>query len=97
MRAGKQVGPRIELVEQMPQSPDTNTCDLGFFRSIDSRLPKLRSFKLHEFVSQITHEFDTYPPDKLDSIFDQKQRIAECIWEEWGDNTYKMPHSRDTV
>ena len=35
----------VELYEQLPQhvpqSPCTNLCDLGFFRSISSRLPKL--------------------------------------------------------
>ena len=44
--------PRIELVEQLPQSPCSNLCDLGFFRSIDSRLPKLRSFSMPEFIEQ---------------------------------------------
>lgn len=40
MKAGK---PIIEFADQIAQSPCTNLCDLGFFKSIDSRLPKLRS------------------------------------------------------
>lgn len=37
--------PHIKSVSQPLQSPCTNVCDLGFFNSIDSRLPKLRSFR----------------------------------------------------
>ena len=40
--------PHIKLVNQPAQSPCTNLCDLGFFNSIDSKLPKLRSFRLPE-------------------------------------------------
>ena len=54
--------PKIVIVLQIPQSPCTNLCDLGFFSSIDSRLPKLRSFKLPEFTQQIKQAFEEYPP-----------------------------------
>ena len=30
-------GPTIKLVVQLAQSPDTNGCDLGLFRSVDTR------------------------------------------------------------
>ena len=40
------VGPDIRFLRQVPNSPATNACDLGFFKSMDSRLPRLRSFNL---------------------------------------------------
>ena len=39
--------------EQLPRSPCTNLCDLGFFRSIDTRLSKLRSCAMPTFIKQI--------------------------------------------
>ena len=38
----------IEIVMKPANSPDCNKCDLGFFASIDSELPLMRSFKLDE-------------------------------------------------
>ena len=95
MKDGRRTGPRIEIVPQCPNSPDTNACDLGFFKSLDSRLPKRRSFKLDAFEKQIIHVFNHYPPEKLDAIFDQKKRVCKAIIEAGGDNDYKMPHTRD--
>lgn len=86
--------PHIRLVSQPAQSPCTNVCDLGFFNSIDSRLPKLRSFKLPEFISQIENAFGAYPLDKLDKLFDTKSLVVACIQEAEGENTFKLPHNR---
>jgi len=71
--------PRIVFVEQIAQSPCTNLCDLGFFRSIDSRLPKLRSFSLLELISQIKDAFAEYPSAKLSSLVIMKARVTRCI------------------
>ena len=53
-------------------------CDLGFFRSVDSRLPKLRSFKLPTFIKQIEEAFEEYPDEKLDDVCGIKTRV--CAW-----------------
>ena len=37
----------------MVQSPCSNTLDLGFNTSLDSRLPKKRSFDLDKFEDEI--------------------------------------------
>ena len=37
----------------MVQSPCSNTLDLGFNKSLDSRLPKKRSFDLDKFEDEI--------------------------------------------
>ena len=52
-------------MSQKPQSPCTNLCDLGFFRSIDSRLPKLRDFNMLQYIEQIKAAYAEYPEDKL--------------------------------
>lgn len=89
--------PHIEIVEQAPQSPCTNLCDLGFFNSIDSRLPKLRSFKLPAFIQQIRDAFDEYPSETLESLADTKCRVVDCIRKAKGQNDFKLPHRKTHV
>ena len=86
-------GPRIEIVEQVAQSPDSNCNDLGFYKSIDSRLPKRRDYDLDVFEQQVLKAFDEYPSDKLDDLFDMKMRVCQSIISVKGDNNYKLPHS----
>jgi hypothetical protein len=85
--------PSIEFVEQIAQSPCTNLCDLGFFRSIDSRLPKLRSFKVPEFIEQIKTAYEEYPEDKIENLVKMKKRVVVCLSENEGRNDFKLPHS----
>ena len=94
MRRGKQIGPEIVVTDQCPQSPCTNTLDLGFNKSLDSRLPKVRSFDLDAFEKEILDAFDEYPSEKLDALYDMKQRVIECIiaCDPPGGNTFKLPH-----
>ena len=67
---------------------------LGFYKSIDSRLPKLRSFDLDVFESQVMSAFDEYPSEKLTDLFDMKMRVCKSILDAQGDNNYKLPHSK---
>ena len=90
------MGPKIEIVEQIPNSPDTNACDLGFFRSLDSRPPRKRAMRLDAFEKQVLQAFKDYPPDRLSAIFDQKKRVCSAIIADGGNNAYKMPHARDS-
>ena len=67
---GKQlVGPAIIVTDQCAQSPESNTLDLGFNKSLDSRLPKVRSFDLDKFEQEILDAFDQYPCEKLDALY----------------------------
>ena len=53
--------------------------DLGFNKSLDSRLPKKRSFDLDKFEDQILEAYDEYPEDKLDDLFNMKHLVlAAC-------------------
>ena len=55
------------------------TLDLGFNKSLDSRLPRVRDFFLDKFDEQIDKAFEDYPEEKLDALFDMKIRVLECI------------------
>lgn len=89
-------GPQIEIVTQVANSPDTNACDLGFFRSLDTHLPRKRSMKLNAFEEEVMTAFNNYPSEKLSAIFDQKMRVCKAIIADGGNNQYKMPHRRDS-
>jgi|TARA_B100000513_G_scaffold66694_1_gene26395 hypothetical protein len=52
--ARKGGGPTIKLVDQAAQSPDTNVCDLGLFKSVNSLIPKFRPFQLDEFARMVS-------------------------------------------
>ena len=71
-----------------------NLVYLGFNKSLDSRLPKVRSFDLDKFEQEILDAFDQYPCEKLDALYDMKQRVIECIiaCDPPGGNTFKLPH-----
>lgn len=90
-------GPKLTLVPQEAQSPDTNGCDLGFFNSVDSTLPKIRPYDLDKFFELIEKAHENYPAEKLDKIFDSKMRVIQAILacNPPGGNDYKMPHARD--
>ena len=87
-------GPAIKLADpgQAAQSPDTNTLDLGFNKSMDSRLPKVRSFDLDKFEEQIHEAWDEYPEDKLHDLFGIKTRVLAEIVKDGGGNSFKLPH-----
>ena len=73
-----------DLVHDVRRWHKTRLCNLGFFRSIDSRLPKLRSFKLPEFIGQIEEAYEEYPEEKLEALCSMKTRVCACIVENEG-------------
>ena len=77
--AKKHSGPEIKIFKQEANSPCTNGCDLGFNKSLDSRLPHRRSFDLDAFERQLLQAVKEYPAEKLNAIFDMKSRVIECI------------------
>ena len=87
--------PQIVFGDQVPNSPDTNGCDLGFFKSMDTRLPRSRALKLDAFEKQCLQTFKEYPREVLDKLFQTKTLTCKAIVANGGDNTYKRPHARD--
>ena len=57
-------------------------------------LPKLRSFKLTEFIDQIEEAFEEYPEEKLDALCAMKTRVCVAIVENWGENDFVLPHRK---
>ena len=84
----------LESERKPAQSPELNTLDLGFNKSLDSRLPKVRDFNLHNFDAQVDQTYKDYPEDKLDNVFDMKSRVMQCIINSSppGGNNFKLPH-----
>ena len=91
---GRRTGSEVKLFGQEPNSPCTNTNDLGFYNSMDSRLPKQRSFKLDELAQQCIDSFWEYPSEKLDALFETKMVVCSSIIAAGGDNDFKLPHKK---
>ena len=84
----------IDIVAQEAQSPDTNANDLGFYASIDSKMPKYRSFNLDKLYKEVERAWNEYPSELLGKIFDTKHAMMAEIIKHKGDNDFKLPHKR---
>ena len=91
--------PALQIVPQCAQSPDTNVCDLGFFNSIDSQIPKLRPYDLDAFCAIVEKAHANYDASLLDGLYNSKMRVCKAILKAVppGSNNYKMPHARDVT
>jgi hypothetical protein len=78
------------------QSPETSTLDLGLNKALDSTLPKLRDFHVDKFEQQIHTAWAAYPSEKIDALFNMKERVTKCIREgnPCGGNDFSMPHRK---
>ena len=85
----------MSRVVKKPNSPCTNTNDLGFYNSMDSRLLQYRKFKLDDFEKQVDECYWAYPPEKLTALFDSKKRVCGAIITAGGRNDFALPHKRE--
>ena len=85
----------MSRVVKKPNSPCTNTNDLGFYNSMDSRLLQYRKFKLDDFEKQVDECYWAYPPEKLTALFDSKKRVGGAIITAGGRNDFALPHKRE--
>ena len=76
----------------MANSPCTNGNDLGFYNSLDSRLPAQRPFDLNKLFELVESAYWEYPGEKLDNLFDTKMAVCKSIIEARGDNDFSLPH-----
>ena len=85
---------KLKLEKKLPSRSGVGGCDLGFNKSLDSRLPRVRDFNLDKFEEQILEAWDEYPSEKLDDLFDMKSRVLQCILSSNppGGNNFAMPH-----
>ena len=57
-------------------------------------MPKLRSFKLPEFMQQIEDTSANYDSSIIDALCDTKARVVDCIKRAEGRNDFKLPHRK---
>ncbi|CAM9791020.1 unnamed protein product, partial [Pylaiella littoralis] len=92
--AAGQRGGRIELINQPPNSSDTNILDLGFLNSIHSLQNRTTPTKINELVAAVETAFWAQKTQTLDRVWTTLQGVLEEeeIMLARGDNTFKLPH-----
>jgi hypothetical protein len=86
-------GWKIGLKNQCPNSPDTNICDLGFFRTLQTEQWKLPCAKnVDELIDRVHQAFHSLAPESIDANFLTLQRCLDEIIQCHGSNDYKIPH-----
>ena len=96
-KRGRGGGPVIIIEDQPAQSPDCNANDLGFYASLDSRMPKYRDFNLDKLFGQVLTEYDNYPSDMLSRLFETKSEFLKQVVLAQGHirtNNYQKPHKK---
>ena len=98
---GAKLRPKIRVVRQPPNSPDTNICDLALFRALAVAVHKRRRttshttlFDLERLVKDVEAAFKEYDADTLDSMWDYKTYVMEQIAIDGG-NTYPRHRPQD--
>ncbi|XP_042059721.1 uncharacterized protein LOC121804288 [Salvia splendens] len=90
--AAQQSGFSISLVQQPPNSPDTNVNDLGWFRAIQSLQTQTACKNVDDLVNAVVQSFNELQPQTLDNVFLSLQGCFMEIMKVQGHNTYKLPH-----
>ena len=86
---------KITLVEQPPNSPDTNVLDLGFFASLQAKTWRLkRATTIDGLIENVQAAWNAYDPCKLNRVFLTHACCLDQIIRFHGDNNYKIPHMR---
>ena len=83
----------IKIINQSPNSPDTNILDLGFFAAIQSLQDRTRARTIDELIAEVETAWQAVPAAKLDRVWTSLNACMEQILLCGGDNTYKLPHS----
>ena len=91
LRAMEELGVKAEFFTQAANSPDTNICDLGFFRAIQSHSLIVGSSE-GQLIESVQSAFASYPRQKLNHTWLTLQSCFNQIIEQEGGNDYKIPH-----
>lgn len=84
----------IRLVQQPPNSPDTNINDLGWFRAIQSLQHETSSYNADQLVKAVVDSFKELSPVTLNNVFLSLQGCMVEILKVKGQNRYKIPHMK---
>ena len=90
--AGTADGWNITLMNQPPNSPDTNILDLGFFNSIQSLQDRTTLRTVDELIAEIRRAFEEQSSATLGRVWTTYQAVLQEIMLAKGDNTFKLPH-----
>ncbi|CAM9963095.1 unnamed protein product, partial [Ascophyllum nodosum] len=90
--AGTADGWNIRLINQPPNSPDTNILDLGFFNSIQSLQDRTTLNTVDELIEEVGRVFAAQDVAVLGRVWTTYQAVLEQIMLAKGDNTFKLPH-----
>lgn len=94
MAAACQDGFNIMLVQQPPNSPDTNVNDLGWFRAIQSIQIETSCYNIDQLVNAVVMSFEELSPHTLNNVFLSLQGCMIEIMKLRGQNCYKIPHMK---
>jgi hypothetical protein len=63
--------------ESVPQFPDTNVCDLGFFRTLQSQQWKLPATKnVDDLIECVQQAFEELAPESIDANFSHSTELS---------------------
>ncbi|XP_057791204.1 uncharacterized protein LOC131008338 [Salvia miltiorrhiza] len=91
-QAASQNGFDIRLVQQPPNSPDTNVNDLGWFRAIQSIQEESVCTTVDQLVNAVCKSFMDLSPIALNKVFLSLQGCMIETMKMNGHNAYKLPH-----
>ncbi len=91
--------PKIEMVQQPPQSPDLNCNDLGFFHSLAVKVDRAQvhagANDIEQLMSSVKAEWRQYDQDTLTRVWKLKSRVLQLIKEHEGKNDFKIGHREE--
>ena len=90
--AGTADGWNIRLINQPPNSPDTNILDLFFFNSIQSLQDRTTLRTVDELIEEVRRVFAAQESAALGRVWTTYQAVLQEIMLAKGDNTFKLPH-----
>ena len=86
-----EIGLNLTMYTQLPNSPDTNILDLGFFRAIQSFNDDCPANE-EELIKLVEKAYGEYPLCKLNHVWLTLQSCLNMIIENDRGNDYKIPH-----
>ena len=92
MAAAAIMGVDLRLENQVPNSPDQNINDLGFFNSVQSCQQEETAANLQQLIDIVTNAYAEYSPVKLNKVWVSYQQCMIETLKIDGGNKYKLPH-----
>ena len=87
-----EIGWDIDFNLQPPNSPDTNTLDLAFFRAIQTIQYQKKSRNLDELIANVEEAYDELPLDVCKHVWSTAQMCMNSIILCNGGNNYELLH-----